>query len=134
MATAPNNHNYHLYQNERLTKFLLPAISAKESWKMLRAVMHKPSKLKLKTKKKLGLHGFCKITNKYLNRGKGKLPALSIINGHVVIMSASDKVKIFAIEFACNSTLDNKGHSSTAFTFSQNINFMTSLLSKLTEL
>lgn len=29
MAIAHNNHNYHLYQNERLTKFLLPAISAK---------------------------------------------------------------------------------------------------------
>ena len=57
---------------------------------------------------RLGSREFWRIRNKVMNRGKGSVP--TIINGPEVISSALDKAKLFARNFASNSTLDDHGH------------------------
>ena len=57
---------------------------------------------------RLGSREFWRITNRVMNRGKSSVP--TIINGPEVISSARDKAKLFAMNFASNSTLDDHGH------------------------
>ena len=52
--------------------------------------------------------GFWKISRKVWNCGKPSIPTL--VNGPEVISSSSEKAKLFAANFAANSTLDDHGH------------------------
>ena len=58
--------------------------------------------------KRPGTPWLWKISRKVLNSGKPSIPTL--VNGSEVISSSSGKAKLFAANFAANSTLNDRGH------------------------
>ena len=56
---------------------------------------------------KLGSRDFWRIANSVLNKGKSATPPL--LNDPEVLLSASDKAKLFAENFSMNSNLDDSG-------------------------
>lgn len=83
--------------------FRIDEIIARESWKLQRVARCSQPKPRLKTKDLFSC-GFWKI----LNRGKMSVP--TIINELQFILSAYQKTRLFAMNFAFNSTLDYKDH------------------------
>lgn len=72
---------------------------------------------KVENKKKiLGSCEFWKISNSIL----------TVINCLKVIVSSSDKTRLFAMNFAFNSMLDDKGHPYPTYSFSWSRNFVIS--------
>ena len=65
------------------------------------------------TSQKLGSWDFWQIANSVLNKGKSAIPPL--FNDPEVLLSASDKVKLFAENFSENSSLDDSGISLPVF-------------------
>lgn len=71
-----------------------------------------PEEVQAKAKsKRLGSREFWKTSNQILNRGKASVP--TIIDGPRIILSSSDKAKLFANIFGFNSRLDDKGNALT---------------------
>ena len=56
---------------------------------------------------------FQQIANSVLNKGKSAIPPL--FNGPEVLSSASDKAKVFSVNFSKNSNLDESGISLPVF-------------------
>ena len=56
---------------------------------------------------------FWQIANSVLNKGKSAIPPL--FNGPEVLSSASDKAKVFSVNFSKNSNLDESGISLPVF-------------------
>ena len=56
---------------------------------------------------------FRQIANSVLNKGKSAIPPL--FNGPEVLSSASDKAKMFSVNFSKNSNLDESGISLPVF-------------------
>ena len=56
-----------------------------------------------------------RVANSVFNKGKSAIPPL--FNGPVVLSSASDKTKLFAVNFSMNSDLDDSGISLPLFPF-----------------
>ena len=56
---------------------------------------------------------FRQIANSVLNKGKSAIPPL--FNGPEVLSSASDKAKVFSVNFSKNSNLDESGISLPVF-------------------
>ena len=65
------------------------------------------------TSQKLGSRDFWRIANSVQNKGKSAIPPL--FNGPEVLLSASDKAKLFAENFSLNSNLDDSGVSLPVF-------------------
>lgn len=111
VAIAQYNYYYHLYQkkwcNRRLSVLLTACNQHKKVLKNAKSSYEQASHSKFENKK-LSSCVFWKISNKILNRGI--LPVPSSINDPEVISSVSDKAKIFAMNVASNSMLDDKGH------------------------
>lgn len=111
VALAQYNYYYHLYQKEWCNRMLSVLLTACNQHKIVlkntksRYAQASHSKFE---NKELSSCVFWKISNKILNRGI--LPVPSSINGPEVILSVSDKAKIFAMNVASNSMLDDKGH------------------------
>ena len=59
------------------------------------------------TSQKLGSRDFCRIVNIFLNKGKSAIPPL--FNDPEVLLSASDKAKLFPENFSKNSNLNDSG-------------------------
>ena len=62
---------------------------------------------------KIGSRDFWQIANSVVNKGKSVIPPL--FNGPDVLPSASDKAKLFAVNFSKNSNLDDSGLSLSVF-------------------
>ena len=110
------NHFLYLYQqnksSESKVKFRQASIPCKrvlEAAKLAYATKTKESV----TSQKLGSHKFWQIASSVLNKGKSTIPPLC--NRPEVLSSASDKVKLFAKNFAKNSNLDDSGISLPVF-------------------
>ena len=65
------------------------------------------------TFQKLGFHDFWRIANSVLNKGKSAIPLLYL--NTEVLSSASDKAKLFAVNFSKNPNLDDSGISLHVF-------------------
>ena len=65
------------------------------------------------TSQKLASRDFWRIANSVQNKGKSAIPPL--FNGPEVLLSASDKAKLFAENFSLNSNLDDSGVSLPVF-------------------
>ena len=64
---------------------------------------------------KIGSCDFWRVANSVFNKGKSVIPPL--FNGAAVLSSASDKTKLFTVNFSMNSDLDDSGISLSAFPF-----------------
>ena len=71
------------------------------------------------TSQKLGSSDFWRIANSVLNKGKWAI--LPLFNRREVLSSASDKVKLFAENFALNCNLDDSGISLPVFLYRTNL-------------
>ena len=71
------------------------------------------------TSKKLGFHDFWQVVNSVLNKGKSTISPP--FNGPEVLLSASDKAKLFPKNFSMNSNLDDPGISLPVFPFRTNL-------------
>ena len=107
-AIAHRNHFFHNYHNNRCSDTKAAFRTARNHCKRIlrNAKNSYAQSVKLRVaEQRLGSQEFWRITNKVMNRGKGSVP--TIINGPEVISSALDKAKLFAMNFASNSTLDD---------------------------
>ena len=68
---------------------------------------------------KLGSDEFRGNASNLFNKGKSAIPPL--FNGHEVLSSASDKVKLFAGNFSKSSDLDDSGISLRVFSSRNNL-------------
>ena len=65
------------------------------------------------TSQKLGSRDFWRIANSVFSKGNSTIT--SLFNGLEVLLSASDKAKLFLEHFSMNSNLDDSGISLTVF-------------------
>ena len=65
------------------------------------------------TSQKFGSRDFWRIANSVLNKGKSAIPLLYL--NTEVLSSASDKAKLFAVNFSKNPNLDDSGISLHVF-------------------
>ena len=115
-AIAHRNHFFHSFQRNRCTEtkaaFRTASNHCKRVIKNARELYAKSIKSKV-AEQRLGSHQFWQIANRILNRSVCSIP--TIINGPEVISSAADKAKLFAKNFAANSTLCDQGHQPPVF-------------------
>ena len=115
-AIAHRNHFFHSYQRNRCMEtkaaFRTASNHCKRVIKNARELYAQSVKSKV-AEQRLGSHQFWQIANRILNRSVRSIP--TIINGPEVISSASDKAKLFAKNFAANSTLCDQGHQLPVF-------------------
>ena len=111
-AIAHRNHFFHLYHQNRSDDDARAAFNAARN--RCRRILRNAEDSHAQTvrteisNERPGTRGFWKISRKVLNCGKPSIPTL--VNGPEVISSSSEKAKLFAANFAANSTLDDHGH------------------------
>ena len=81
------------------------------------------------TSKKLGFHDFWQVVNSVLNKGKSTISPP--FNGPEVLLSASDKAKLFPKNFSMNSNLDDSGISLPVFPSRTNLKLHISVTPKM---
>ena len=115
-AIAHRNHFFHSYHQNRCSDTKAAFRTARNHCKRILRNAKDSYAQSVKSRvaeQRLGSREFWRITNKVMNRGKGSVP--TIINGPEVISSSLDKAKLFAMNFATNSTLDDHGHPLPVF-------------------
>ena len=112
-AIAHRNHFFHVYQQNRDDDNAHAEFNAARNY--CRRILRNSKCSYAQTirteisNERPGTCGFWKISRKVLNSGKASVPTL--IHGPEVISSSSEKAKLFAANFASNSTLDDQGHT-----------------------
>ena len=112
-AIAHRNHFFHVYQQNRDDDNAHAEFNAARNY--CRRILRNSKCSYAQTirteisNERPGTRGFWKISRKVLNSGKASVPTL--IHGPEVISSSSEKAKLFAANFASNSTLDDQGHT-----------------------
>ena len=115
-AIAHRNHFFNLYHQNRCTETHRDFRIARNRCKMVLRNAKAGYAASIQSRiedERLGSRKVWRITNKVLNRGKASVP--TVINGPEVLSSALDKAKLFATNFAKNSTLDDQGYDLPSF-------------------
>ena len=81
------------------------------------------------TSQKLGSRDFWRIANSVFNKGNSTIT--SLFNRLEVLLSASDKAKLFLEHFSMNSNLDDSGISLTVFPARTNLKLYISVSPKM---
>ena len=111
-AIAHRNHFFHVFRQNRSSENEAAFKAARNCCRAVLKGARSSYAQSIQTRignERLGSREFWRITNNIFNRGKATIP--SLINGPEVISTSSGKAKIFASNFAANSTLDDQGHT-----------------------
>ena len=115
-AIAHRNHFLRLYQQNKSSESKVKFRQASNCCKRVLETAKLADATKTKesiTSQKLGSRDFWEIANSVLKKGKSVIPPL--YNGLEVLPSASDKAKLFALNFSNNSNFDDSGISLPVF-------------------
>ena len=125
-AIVHKNHFFCLYQQKKSSESIVKFRQASNRCKRVleAAKLAYASKTKESiTSQRLGSRDFWQIANIVLNKGKSVIPPL--FNRPEVLLSASDKAKLFAKSFSKDSSLDDSGISLPVFSSRTNLKLHT---------